>query len=530
LDFGVVKREGDSHLTQGFLGTPLYASPEQIVGDDADRRSDIYSLGAVWFFMLTGRPPFLGDHVYDVLKKHVRDEPPRPSEFRADDAIPDEIEDLVLAMLAKKPEDRPDSLATVIESVDRYLRRHSGQFDRPSTDAKVLMQQTQQMGGAFRGGSGATAEASSVAELDDDSGDVDASDELDASNTDENEFFESRERDQTGPKAAILRGRRPTPVGEESVDRQHSEEVPTSEESPSADEPQRENREYPRRESRDARDSESDHETCAGLSIDDVRRDSGLFSVPTISREGKIAMGSSPGGERFAFIDANSTIHLGSRTEGFDKKHQDVPDGLEPTSIRLAGPNVLIGDASGKLVSVDMDTGAHEVIHESADGKAITSVDTELAGRLLIFGTASGSVYLKDERRGRKHPSRVLVGDPVDAVAISAKRGSFAVARRGGRVCVHRLDETCAVISDIEQSKRITQLAFSNDAYLLAALHPDKELSLFQADTGRELMDIDEMIEQPLAICFDENNQLFAFCELDESIYGWDLHNHLEPA
>ena len=241
-------------------------------------------------------------------------------------------------------------------------------------------------------------------------------------------------------------------------------------------------------------------------------------------------MGSSPGGERFAFIDSHGRIHVGSRTTGFKEKRQSVPDGLEPRSIRLAGERVILGDASGKLVSIDMDTGDTETLHESADGKAITSVDTELAGRILVFGTDSGTVYVKDERRGRKRPSRVMVGKPVDAVAVSAKRGSFAVARRDGSIRIHRLDETCAIISEIEDVKTVSQMAFSNDAYLLAALHPGKELSLYQADTGRELMDIEEMIEQPLAICFDENNQLFAYCELDEGIYGWDLHNHLEPA
>ncbi|MGM0556602.1 MAG: protein kinase domain-containing protein [Myxococcota bacterium] len=492
LDFGVVKREGDSHLTQGFLGTPLYASPEQIVGDEADRRSDIYSLGAVWFFMLTGRPPFLGDNVYEVLKKHVRDAPPRPSELRSDQAIPAEIEELVLSMLGKKPDERPDSLASVIESVDLFMRRQSGQFERPDTDAKILMRETQQLGRKFpgHGTSDEPAEHDEPCE-------ASSSAEIDEPVTGENEFYRSKERDQTGPKAAIIK-KRPEGAGQRAI----------------------------------GAESSVGHQTEQGgdLDVNELRRDSGLFSVPSIARDGQIVMGSSPGGERFAFIDSHGLIHLGSRTTGFKEKRQSVPRGLEPTAIRLSGPGVLLGDAEGKLVLVDMDTGLHEVIHESADAKPITSVDTEVGGRILIFGTESGSVYLKDERRGKKRPGRVLAGKPVTSVAASAKRGSFAVARSDGSLSVHRLDETCALISEVEGTREILQMAFSNDAYLLAALHPDKKLSLYQVDTGRCLMEIDEMIEQPLAICFDENNQLFAYCELDEGIYGWDLHNHLEPA
>jgi serine/threonine protein kinase len=492
LDFGVVKREGDSHLTQGFLGTPLYASPEQIVGDEADRRSDIYSLGAVWFFMLTGRPPFLGDNVYDVLKKHVRDEPPRPSELRPDDDIPEQIETLVLSMLGKKPEERPDSLASVIESVDMFMRRQSGQFERPDTDARILMRETQQLGGKVP-----VAELPSFDDEPGGLGEASSSAEIDESVTGENDFYRSKERDQTGPKAAIFRKR-----------------------SSSASAPSSASRSSTGRQTEQGRDYQ----------VDDIRRDSGLFSVPSIARDGDVLMGSSPGGERFAFVDSNGLIHLGSRTTGFKDKRQSVPEGLEVTAICLSGPGVFVGGAGGELVYVEMDSGLEEVIHESADERAITSVDTEIGGRILLFGTAGGSVYLKDERRGKKRPTRVLAGKTVTSVAASTKRGSFAVAREDGTLRVHRLDETCALISEVEGTREISQMAFSNDAYLLAALHPGKKLSLYQVDTGRCLMEIDDMVEQPLAICFDENNQLFAYCELDQGIYGWDLHNHLEPA
>jgi serine/threonine-protein kinase len=110
LDFGLVKpvREQDSaRLSQegGISGTPLYMSPEQARGlSDLDARSDIYSLGAVGYALLTGRPPFDGTNPMDVLMAHVRDEAARPSRFAPD--VPTDLEAVVLRCLAKRPEDR----------------------------------------------------------------------------------------------------------------------------------------------------------------------------------------------------------------------------------------------------------------------------------------------------------------------------------------------------------------------------------------------------------------------------------------
>lgn len=86
LDFGLVKTlagdEKASHLTREgtVAGSPLYMAPEQIMrSQEPDRRSDIYGLGAVGYFLLTGRPPFRGESPMEVMIAHVRDTviPPR---------------------------------------------------------------------------------------------------------------------------------------------------------------------------------------------------------------------------------------------------------------------------------------------------------------------------------------------------------------------------------------------------------------------------------------------------------------------
>jgi serine/threonine-protein kinase len=110
LDFGLVKplvETASARLTQegAISGTPLFMSPEQARGrGDLDARSDIYSLGAVAYALVTGRPPFDSTNPMEVMMAHVRDEVVRPSEHQAD--VPADLEGVILRCLAKKPDDR----------------------------------------------------------------------------------------------------------------------------------------------------------------------------------------------------------------------------------------------------------------------------------------------------------------------------------------------------------------------------------------------------------------------------------------
>jgi serine/threonine-protein kinase len=115
LDFGlVVTREGTTtfHLTgEGqILGTPLFMAPEQVVsgGRFVDQRSDLYSLGAVAYYLLCGRPPFDGGDGIGIMIAHARDPVVPPSRIRAD--VPEDLEQVVLRCLAKDPAERfPDA-------------------------------------------------------------------------------------------------------------------------------------------------------------------------------------------------------------------------------------------------------------------------------------------------------------------------------------------------------------------------------------------------------------------------------------
>jgi serine/threonine protein kinase len=125
LDFGLVKYRNRPAGAQTLAtidyhtsGTPAYMAPEVILGGtDVDRRADVYALGCVAYYLLTGRQVFDGATVMEVMSKHLQTAPVPPSE-RASFTIPSDLEQLVLACLAKNPEERPRSAAALVRMLD----------------------------------------------------------------------------------------------------------------------------------------------------------------------------------------------------------------------------------------------------------------------------------------------------------------------------------------------------------------------------------------------------------------------------
>jgi len=121
LDFGLVKTTFDSSQTEltqdgSITGSPLFMSPEQAMGEhDSDPRGDIYSLGGVGYYLLTGQPPFPGDKPMKVIFAHVNQEVEPPSSIRPE--VPDDVEQVILRCLAKNPADRYQSAAELLEAL-----------------------------------------------------------------------------------------------------------------------------------------------------------------------------------------------------------------------------------------------------------------------------------------------------------------------------------------------------------------------------------------------------------------------------
>jgi hypothetical protein len=120
LDFGLVKaREDGADGDQGLAGTPLYMSPEAIqLPGSVDGCSDIYAVGAVGYFLLTGHPVFEASSIVDLCNKHVTDTPIPPSQ-RLGRPVPAELENAILACLEKSRSKRPQTARDLAQRLAR---------------------------------------------------------------------------------------------------------------------------------------------------------------------------------------------------------------------------------------------------------------------------------------------------------------------------------------------------------------------------------------------------------------------------
>src|SRR5262245_9509379 len=120
LDFGLVKsvEGGNDGLTiEGMIsGTPAFMSPEQAAGSPTiDVRSDIYSLGALGYFLLTGRPPFAGRTATETMAAHIYEAPIAVAAHRLD--VDPRLDAVIMQCLAKKPADRFQTADAVAEAM-----------------------------------------------------------------------------------------------------------------------------------------------------------------------------------------------------------------------------------------------------------------------------------------------------------------------------------------------------------------------------------------------------------------------------
>jgi serine/threonine protein kinase len=123
IDFALAQRvHTDSLFSRMFrrfrkkpvvMGTRSYMSPEQIRGLPLDGRSDIYSFGATCYELVTNRQPFRAMTSHELLLKHISEKPANPQLYNPD--VTDEFSDLILRMLGKKREDRPENFHEVLK-------------------------------------------------------------------------------------------------------------------------------------------------------------------------------------------------------------------------------------------------------------------------------------------------------------------------------------------------------------------------------------------------------------------------------
>ncbi|MFH1227619.1 MAG: tetratricopeptide repeat protein [Planctomycetota bacterium] len=145
-DFGLVKQltglDRSLTMTGTTVGTPDYMPPEQAMGrkDEIDPRSDIFSLGATLYHCITGRVPFIGKEIYEVLSKVINDEPPAPSTIMR--MIPKDLETICLKCLNKDKAKRYQTAGALAQDLKRYLEGGSIIAKRTSSISKLWIKAT----------------------------------------------------------------------------------------------------------------------------------------------------------------------------------------------------------------------------------------------------------------------------------------------------------------------------------------------------------------------------------------------------
>jgi serine/threonine protein kinase len=122
MDFGIAKIQRITNMTQTgiFMGSPSYMSPEQVRGRDVDNRSDIYSLGVLFYELITGKLPFTGSSTADIAMRILNGDFAHPRFIMA--GIPDALDQCIVQCMALTPENRPQSIEVVGEKIDVMLQ------------------------------------------------------------------------------------------------------------------------------------------------------------------------------------------------------------------------------------------------------------------------------------------------------------------------------------------------------------------------------------------------------------------------
>lgn len=145
MDFGLAKLiEGDlgtrkvTDTNVDFaVGTPGYICPEQVRGEEMDHRGDLYSVGVMMYELLTGRLPFNGPTSMDILLAHATERAPTFAELGLAGWVPSEVEEVVFDILAKAPEDRPQTARELSERTETALNRAQAKVEARVTSSNV---------------------------------------------------------------------------------------------------------------------------------------------------------------------------------------------------------------------------------------------------------------------------------------------------------------------------------------------------------------------------------------------------------
>lgn len=505
LDFGVVRLQAETGLTQGFLGTPLYTSPEQasaelidparasgrgVRAEPVDARSDIYSLGATFYFMLTGHAPFEHTDNLKILRAHLQQPAPTLAEGAPGRAFPASIEALVASMLAKSREARPANIFRVIDALQAL------QAERVAPSGS-LMEATSELDSHTQPFDDAPFDDSQIDEV------------LAEHAPPEKTSFKTRSRG-SGERFDSV-----TMLGDSS----------SSGAQPRSLLPQ----DRPRRQTEPPGGLQRPQTNPRGVASTTLQRveqrtANGQFFARSIRASGVATAG------HIGFVDSHNEVWTlrGSELQARCTPTQRV------CALSTSERDVFVGlkDASIHRVLARSRQLEQLLPPQRPAAASIDALSTTPAGHLLVAGTAQGTLFIG--RRTFDAPHATFAWEtrhtpaPICALALSPDGDLFAAASADHRVRVAAPDKPDAALALFDSGARVVDMAFSTCGDLLAVLLESSDplsarVQVFQVLGARKISEFSVSAPLPRNLFFSAHHMLHGVCAAHGRVGSWNL-------
>ncbi|MGM0557273.1 MAG: WD40 repeat domain-containing serine/threonine protein kinase [Myxococcota bacterium] len=552
LDFGVVRLDDEARMTKGFLGTPLFASPEQALMGELDSRSDIYSLGATLFYMLTGRAPFDRHDSLEALEAHIKQKAPTLREVQPDLPFSSRLEQLLADTLKKAPSDRPQDLIEFIQVVESVL-------EAPSEPM-------------FDGAANSQASIESPYEtdnnLDDDIAELGA-ESTRAGRPNSGEFSPPTDRSFASNSKNEFRNRPGTASGlqsrilsmndaDKSEARADSEALSASEaelrDAPAAfDESQFEmtdtspsgyDRPQTNPEGLDVARSivasqtiqimPERHEPGEGLVAESSETVQASDVAEQLRREEHQSVAEETFGTEFARGVRSSAARHDHDVVLADDQNQvwlleddHLRELLAPavlvTGVAICDGYIFTGQKDGTIGRYNLTSDDFQALYQDVRRAPISAIDCSRSGALVIAGSASGRVYLGRPDTPDFGWMRLKTGAPVEAIAVSQEGGLFGIFRDDRTLTIRNSENPRAEVASLSIDGDPRSAAFSRDGHLLAIAYASDEIAIFEVMSGRKLSSLPYDCDVPQSLYFSHDNVLHGFNSADGRLRRWNL-------
>ncbi|TDP62680.1 serine/threonine protein kinase [Bradymonas sediminis] len=495
LDFGVVRLRGETGMTQGFLGTPLFASPEQareeiidptrsLLCDEPeegiDARSDIYSLGATFYYMLTGRAPFAHADTVRLLQAHLQTPAPTLAQGCPGRSFPAAVEKLVASMLAKSREDRPANIFRVIDALQALeAERHS-----PASGSNLLDPITQ----AFE-----SAEE----------------------NTAQTEIHDKRSFKRASSRPFHDSGNM---LGLSSASQAHPHSIIPNERSRHQTKPGGEQR------------PQTNPRTPLSTTLErlEQRTVNGQQFARNIRTSGVGSAG------HIGFADSHNEVWTLSQTQLTPR----CTPASRVCALTTSDRDVFVGLMNGSVHRVLPNSRDLEQLLPTPDdaaGGPIDALSSTPSGHLLLAATADGALFIGERTTPDGYAwSSHRATQPIDALAVSPQGSLFAAASPDHRVRIAAPTSPRTVLTQFHTGAGVVDMAFSTGGDLLAVLLESADqltarVQVFQVLHARKISEFTLNAPLPRNLYFSAHDMLHGVCAAYGRVGSWNLMSTKSP-